>query len=623
MQGVRVSLKQTQSRRRRQGLCLALLLVSSFFIASAWAGTYDTNEALAGRLTALEKKGSHVVRLQLLAKSLAGRKIWLAELGTGTDEDRQTRPAMLVVAGAEGNDLVGSALVGSWLEGLVATYQEDPNLARLLETTTIYAVPRLNPDAAEHFFGTPKHETLVNGKPRDDDHDALVDEDGPEDLNGDGLITSMRVEDKEGQYILDSEEDRLLIEADPLKGEAGRWRYLSEGIDNDRDELWNEDGTGGVNFNRNFPFNQDFFATDAGVHPVCEVETRALADFIVTHPNIGIVLTYGMADNLLKTPDAAKKAPGRGKPMTAIDADDVPYYRALGEFYRETLGLDKELEGTSEPGTFSDWMYFHRGRLSLAVRPWSPKLAMTLTKDDEEKSEPEAEAKEEEQEKSESEKQTDKAKAKKKKDKDKDDRGKEQREQLKWFDEHAPEAFGPWQPFGHPDFPGQRVEIGGYAPGVLTNPPAGLLGDLTGKQSRFLTELIGRLPRIGLRQVKCTHLGESIFEIEIHIENTGFLPTILAHGERTREVHPTRLVLDVRPEQVLAGTRITYLPVMKGSGGAAEARWTLHAPDQSEIGFQVVSMLAGQIEGVIDLRDAGIYTSNVNHASATGHDDQR
>ncbi len=611
MQGVRVSLKQTQSRRRRQGLCLALLLLSSFSIASARAGTYDTNEALAGRLTALEKKGSHVVRLQLLAKSLAGRKIWLAELGTGTDEDRQARPAMLVVAGAEGNDLVGSALVCSWLEGLVATYQDDPNLARLLETTTIYAVPRLNADAAEHLFGTPKQETRVNGKPRDDDHDALVDEDGPEDLNGDGLITSMRVEDKEGRYILDSEENRLLIEADPLKGEVGRWRYLSEGIDNDRDELWNEDGTGGVNFNRNFPFNQDFFATDAGVHPVCEVETRALADFIVRHPNIGIVLTYGMADNLLKTPEEAKKASGRGEPMTAVDADDVLYYRALGEFYREALGLDKELEGTSEPGTFSDWMYFHRGRLSLAARPWSPKLAMTLTKDDE--------VKDKDEEANESEEHADKAKKKK----DDDKRGKEQREQLKWFDEHASEAFRPWRPFDHPDFPRQRVEIGGYAPGALTNPPTGLLEDLAEAHGRFLTELIGRLPRLGLRQVKCTHLGESIFEIELHIENTGFLPTLLAHGKRTREVHPTRLVLDVRPEQILAGTRITYLPVIEGSGGGAEVRWTVHAPDQSEIRFQVVSMLAGQIEGTIDLRDAGIYTSNVNHASATGHDDQR
>ena len=32
------------------------------------------------------------------------------------------------------------------------------------------------------------------------------------------------------------------------------------------------------------------------------------------------------------------------------------------------------------PGTFSDWIYFHRGRLSLAARPWSPALQLALGK---------------------------------------------------------------------------------------------------------------------------------------------------------------------------------------------------------------------------------------------------
>lgn len=598
----------------RRHFFVMLVILSSIALGDLQAATYCIDEALANRLTALQKRAPDLVRLELVAKSREGRNIWLAELGLGSEPERKARPAVLVVAGVEGNDLVGSALVLSWIEGLAERSQDDPNLARLLETTTLYAVCRLNPDAAEHFFESPRWETPINSKPRDDDHDALLDEDGPEDLNGDGLITSMRVEDKEGRYILDPDEPRLLIEADPSKGEVGRWRYLSEGIDNDRDERWNEDGAGGVNFNRNFPYSHDFFALDAGVHAVCETATRALADFIVTHPNIGIVLTYGTADNLLKTLEEGK-APARREPLTAIDANDVPYYRALGEAYRETLGLDKELEGASEPGTFSDWMYFHRGRLSLAVRPWSSKLAGAMAESDETK----AKAKEEDE--SESEERADKAEPKKKKDKDK--RGKEAREQLKWFDEHAPEAFRPWRPFEHPDFPGQRVEIGGYAPFALTHPPESMLGDLVARHSRFLTGLVDRLPRIGLRQGKCTHLGESVFEIELQIENTGFSPTALAHGERTREVHPTRVVLDVRAEPLLAGTRVTYLPVLAGSGGAAKVRWTVHAPDRSEIRFQVISMLAGRVDGVIDLRDATIHTKKANHASATGHDDPR
>ncbi len=605
-----MSLRVTQLRSPRWPLVLMVLLLGPLVGARARAEAYDTHEALTARLAALEQRESDNLRLHLLAKSLEGRKVRLVELGAGTEEERRLRPAVLVVAGVEGNDLAGSALVCSWIEGLIEARRDDPNLARLLETTTIYAVPRLNPDAAEHYFETPRTETLANGRPRDDDHDALVDEDGPEDLNGDGFITSMRVEDHEGRYVLDPQEDRLLIEADPMKGEVGRWRLLSEGIDNDRDERWNEDGVGGVDFNRNFPYDYDFFAPDAGLHPVCEAETRGLADFLVAHPNIGIVLTYGMADNLLKAPEQAKKVPGRGEPLTAIDPNDAPLYQAFGELYRETLGLDKELEGASQRGTFSDWMYFHRGRLSLAARPWSPKLAMAPTKGDE--------AKDEEAEADKSEKQADKEEKK-----DEDTRGQEEREQLKWFDEHASDAFCPWQPFDHPDFPGQRVEIGGYVPFALTHPPEGLLDDLVATHNRFLTELLDRLPRLALRRVEHTHLGESIFEIEIQVENTGFLPTVLAHGERTREVNPTRVVLDVSREQILSGTRIVYLPVIEGSGGDAKARWTIHAPNRSEIRFQVVSMLAGTVEGVIDLRDAGIYAKQASSMRATRDDDPR
>lgn len=587
-----------------------VLLLGLLFAGHAWAETYDTYEALTSRLAALEKEGSGILRLHFLARSLAGRKVWLVELGRGSDEERKVRPGMLVVAGAEGNDLIGSALVCSWIEGLVQAYGDDPNVTRLLETVTIYAVPRLNPDGIESYFETPRLETLVNTRPHDDDRDALVDEDGPEDLNEDGFITAMRVEDKEGRYILDPQEDRLLIEADPMKAEAGRWRVLTEGIDNDHDELWNEDGIGGVNFNRNFPYDYDFFAPDAGVHPVCEAETRALADFVVAHPSIAIVLSYGMADHLLKTPEEAKKDPRRGEPLTAIDGDDAPLYRAFGKLYRETLGLDKELEGASEGGTFSDWMYFHRGRLSLAARPWSPKLAMALTKSEK--------AKDKSAEADESEKPSDKEKKN-----DEDKRGQEDRAQLAWFDEHAPGAFRPWQPFDHPDFPGQRVEIGGYVPFALTNPPEALLKDLIAAHSRFLTELLDRLPRLALRRVECESLGESIFEIEMHIENTGFLPTVLSHGQRTREVHPTRVVLEIDRQQVLSGTRIVYLPAIAGSGGAAKARWTIHAPNQSEIGFQVVSMLGGTIEGVIELKDAKIHTEQADSVRATRDDDPR
>ena len=558
---------------------------------------YYDNKSLGRRLASLAERNPSLVRVDSFALSMRKRKVWLIELAKGTRQDRQTRPAMLVVAGIEGNDLLGCTAAVNWVEHLLEQYQDDAEIAKLLQTTTVYIVPRLNPDAAEHFFARLKIETSSNHKPVDDDHDGLFDEDGPEDLNDDGLITWMRIEDPEGEYILDPKDDRLLLKADHLKSEIGAWRYLREGIDNDNDERWNEDGPGGVNFNRNFPYDYKFFAEDAGVHQVSEAETRSLADFVIEHPNIGIVVTYGSADNLSKAPEGVEPA-GRRKPMTEIHQDDAGYYRVMGELYREGIGLEKELEGASVPGAFSDWMYYHRGRFSLAAKPWSPAVAVEISEAAEEgEKEPQEQAEEKEEKDSESGREEDG------KD-DEDKRNQQERKELKWFDEYAPEAFIEWRPIEHPDFPGRRAEVGGYRPFALTNPPAEMVGEIAARHAGFLTKAAQRLPRIGVRKIECRHLGRSVYEVEIQVENTGFMPTVLEHGRTTREVHPTRLVMELDDESFLSGSRITNLPTIRGSGGMVELRYIVRVPEQEKIDFEVISMLAGKIKGSVELPNA-------------------
>ncbi|MBN2316897.1 MAG: hypothetical protein JXM79_23420 [Sedimentisphaerales bacterium] len=581
---------------------LTVVMLVMMSITMTRAAEYRSNRSLGRRLMSLAEQNPDVMRVTDLARSLGKRKVWLVEIGKGAEQDRLTRPAMLLVAGIEGNDLIGSSVAAAWIERLIEQYGNDDEVTKLLETTTLYIVPRLNPDAAEHFFAESKREVSVNNKPVDDDHDGLVDEDGPEDLNGDGLISWMRIEDPEGGYILDPKDNRLLMKADHLKGEVGAWRYLLEGIDNDHDERWNEDGPGGVNFNRNFPHDYKFFAPDAGIHQVSEAETRALADFIVEHPNIGVIVTYGVADNLLKTPKSARP-PGSHNPLTAIDEDDVGYFKVMGELYRKTLGIDKELEGVSEPGTFSDWMYYHRGRLSLAAKAWSPEMAVAMLEATE-KEDKKTEEKVDEGEEKPSEPGREKGKKRVGKDKEEDKRNEQERKELKWFDEHWPEAFIEWQPVKHPDFSKQQVEIGGYRPFVLTNPPVAMVEQVVAKQTDFLTRAAQRLPRIGVRKIEARHLGRSVYEVEVQIENTGFLPTVLSHGQRTREVHPTRLVLKLDDECFLSGSRITTLPTIRGSGGMIEQRFVVRAPGRDRIDFEVVSMLAGHLEGTVKLSEA-------------------
>jgi hypothetical protein len=265
-------------------------------------------------------------------------------------------------------------------------------------------------------------------------------------------------------------------------------------------------------------------------------------------------------------------------------------------------------------------MYFHRGRLSLAAQPWNPAIAVALCKAEKEtsadknarslglltedsKDRPHGRREEQQQEKEDAQNETEAESDEEdeKSERDTDKRNKDERAQLAWFDKHAPGAFIAWQAIDHPDFPDQRVEIGGYAPFAFTNPPADMLEGIAAKHADFLTTVAQKLPRIGIRKIETKHLGQEVYEIKLQVENTGFLPTLLAHGQTTRELHPTRIVLEADDECFLSGKRMTTLSPIQGSGGMAEIRYIVHAAGREKIEFKVVSMLAGQVEGTIEL----------------------
>lgn len=548
------------------------------------AMSYLTPEQCAGRLKALAGDHPGQFKSEQLAKSASGKAIWLAAVTLGTEPVPTNTPAILAVAGIEGNDLAGTAILTRWLGELATNHTGFSNAAPAI----IYVAPCMNPDAAAAFFGEPKREAQGDTSPVDEDHDGLVDEDGPEDLNGDGLITSMRIRDPEGQYIPDPLEPGLLIKADASKGEAGQWRLYSEGVDNDKDEEWNEDPPGGVNLNRNFPCNYKYFGPMAGTHPLSQPAARALADFVIAHPNIAMVFVYGSTDNLSRTPKA--EAPKR--PATALHEGDAPIYKELGKTWRDTLGLKKELESASAPGTFADWMYFHRGRLALAAKPWSPALQVALTKP----AKPAAKTND-----------TTAADAKPKSDPpDKPDgkpdasRNEETRAFLHWLDKTARNAFVPWKTIEHPDFPGQTVEVGGFAPFALSNPPETTLDDIAEREIAFLNTLPARLPRIELRKTTVKHLGNSVFDITVQVANSGYLPTALAQGESSREVLPIRVTLDVPASAILSGTRRVLLGPIAGSGGMREVRWVVNGAGLDGAAVRAVSDLGGSVSAQVE-----------------------
>ena len=228
--------------------------------------------------------------------------MWAVEIANTAGPALDARPALLVAANFEGDQLIGSELALYLARHLATSYANDAQVKKLLDDHAVYILPRVNPDGAELMFGKVKSFRRTNARKVDDDNDGRVDEDGPEDLNGDGFISVMRVKDPKGPYMAHPDDARLLRRADAQRGEAGGWSVYWEGTDNDGDGFINEDGPGGVDLNRNFQHRYPYYTADAGPHMVSEPETRAVMDYILKKKNVAAVLTYGASDNLITAP---------------------------------------------------------------------------------------------------------------------------------------------------------------------------------------------------------------------------------------------------------------------------------------------------------------------------------
>jgi hypothetical protein len=294
----------------------AVLLVLGL---AAAAGAQDNVQyrnfaSLTASIQGLAKAHPQLVKVESIGRTRGGRDLWAIQIASPGGPPAGERPALLVVAGLDGDHLIGGELALFLAEHLVKN-ADRPEVKARLDAFTFYIIPRLSPDAAEAFWAPVRWARRTNATPFDDDNDGLIDEDGPDDLNQDGIITVMRVKDPNGVYIADPEDKRLMRRADPKKGERGEYALYSEGIDNDGDGFINEDGPGGVNINRNFMHEYPFYKPEAGRYMVSEAETKALMTWLVKHRAVAAILAFGENDNLITPPNTQ----GRYGTARAID----------------------------------------------------------------------------------------------------------------------------------------------------------------------------------------------------------------------------------------------------------------------------------------------------------------
>lgn len=402
------------------GTALFLFLPSLFI----WAGAYRSPSEVNKILKTTTASHAKITKLHQIAVSPGGTPVFLVEAGPEAGQVKKTLPAVFIAANLEGTVPVSTEAALFLLQAVV----DQPGVRK---DKTWYILPVGNPDAAARYFQKPLYKDSRSGRPYNDDMDDRTDEDGAEDLDGNGIVTMMRVKDPEGTWMTVPGQPLLMKNADWTKGEKGVYKLYIEGIDNDGDGEYNEDGPGGVDIGVNFPHLFKPFTKSGGPWAGSEEETYNLFKFIYDHPEIAVTVAFGETNFCMVPPRSGRqgsvdlskiKIPERIAKRFNVDPqktftmkeimemvkkrvpagmevtesmvagflglgaavnpqpEDLKFYKEISEEYKEFLkkkGLgDERLEpAPAKDGSFELWAYYHLGLPSFTLDFWTlPKL---------------------------------------------------------------------------------------------------------------------------------------------------------------------------------------------------------------------------------------------------------
>lgn len=301
---------------------------------------YYPHEQVIEFLYDFEREYPDLVTTKVIGKSQEGRDMVMVVINndeTGADTDK---PAMWIDGSIHANEIQATEVCLYTIWHLTKSYGHNEMLTDLIDRTAFYIVPVVNPDSRAYWFTEPStpNSSRQNKRPVDNDRDGRFDEDPPNDLDGDGSITAMWKEETGGQWRRNERDPRIFERVGP--DEVGGWTYLgSEGTDLDGDGRINEDGPGGDDMNRNWPagWQPDYVQRGAGEYPLQNPETRSIADFMLSRPNIGAAQSYHNTGGMILrgpgTPQRSSMYPGADlrvyNELARTGEEMIPYYRYL------------------------------------------------------------------------------------------------------------------------------------------------------------------------------------------------------------------------------------------------------------------------------------------------------
>lgn len=544
---------------------------------------YYTYDHLTQLLQGWEREYPSLAQLESIGTTYEGRKIWAMTLTNVETGHHSEKPAAFVDANIHAGEVTGCSTVLWIINHLLTHYGKDATVTRLLDESVLYAVPAIMLDGMELYLTTPERlRSSVRLYPEQEPQEGLR----REDLDGDGRILQMRIRDSAGPWKVAPDDPRVMARREPDEFGDEYYYVFEEGSIRDWDGGAIKPALEhyGLDLNRNFPHEwvPESRQRGAGELPLSEPETRALAEFLAEHPNIG-------ASQHFHTWSAVILRPSSNKTDGDLPPFDLKVYKAIGKMGEDVTGYpcvsihDGFAYDKKQPihGAVLDWIYESFGSYAYSTELWSlPRKA-----------------------------------------------GIEITDWIGWgqehpasddvamaqaLDEHVDGAgIYEWTTFEHPQL--GEVEIGGWDyKFAVQNPPGPLLEEVTAGNGMFVLRMMATLPRLEMDEPTVEPLGGDLYRLSAVVRNTGFLPTYLTEvGKGIATTKGVRVSLELAGEagievgkaeqQIghLEGRANVYgpmgIPPRYGNLARGRVEWVVRAPETTSFTLKATSSKAGTV----------------------------
>ena len=449
------------------------------------------------------------------------------------------KPAFHIDGNTHAGEVTGSMAAMHAIDVLLTGYGEDKVITKILDRMTIYVVPRISPDGAETYLTTPYSIRSVN-RVHNPENGGIRSE----DLDGDGVIRMMRIPTPYGAWKKDKDDSSIMAKRDPGDADGDFYDIYVEGnfeaFDGD-ENLKEKKEDWSLDFNRNYPYGwfPENRQAGAGKYPLSNPETKAMADWIIEHPNIGGVSTNHTSGGIILYP------PGT-RPSTAVSEKDINQFIEIANMGKEELGYEPlniyesfiADPANYDSGAFDDWCYQSQGIVAYTVELWdlAKRVGVPLVWN--------ARNKESAQ-----------------------DKLKRFVACMKWVKENAPEYYEDWKPFHHETF--GDIEIGGFNfKFSQQNPPESFLNGVLEQMTRFMIRFAQSMPRLTIDTLTSEKVSDDIYKVTAVVGNLGYLPTNLTEEAKNLNISK-EVEVTISGGKVISGLEKTKIGNLEGYGSTS------------------------------------------------------